>query len=240
MAARDPKLYFYDTIADRFDELVNAYDLRRRLEIVFDELLGAGDLRGQSVLDVGCGTGWFSREAARRGARVTSLDIALQLLHETRRKVETGRVNGDACALPFASGSFDLVISSECIEHTLDPRQALREIHRVTRPGGRLLVTVPNQVWHFSATIAHVFKLRPYEGYEHWLGWWEIRRILGGLHARIDQMRGFHLVPPLFRPTWPVLRRIDRLGPTIGPAMLNIAVLATKASGVSSGTRTGA
>ena len=35
MAARDPKLYFYDTIADRFDELVNAYDLRRRLEIVF-------------------------------------------------------------------------------------------------------------------------------------------------------------------------------------------------------------
>jgi len=68
MAARDPKLYFYDTIADRFDELVNAYDLRRRLEIVFDELLGPGDLTGRTVLDVCCGSGWFSREAARRGA----------------------------------------------------------------------------------------------------------------------------------------------------------------------------
>jgi 2-polyprenyl-6-hydroxyphenyl methylase/3-demethylubiquinone-9 3-methyltransferase len=230
MAARDPKLYFYDTIADRFDELVNAYDLRRRLEIVFDELLGPGDLTGRTVLDVGCGSGWFSREAARRGARVTSLDIALRLLHETGRKAETRRVNADACAMPFADGAFDMVISSECIEHTLDPRLALREIHRVTRPGGRLLVTVPNQAWHFSATIAHVFKLRPFEGYENWLGWWEIRRILGGLHARIEQMRGFHLVPPLVRATWPLLRRADALGAAIGPAMLNIAVLARKSA----------
>jgi ubiquinone/menaquinone biosynthesis C-methylase UbiE len=227
---RDPKLYFYDTIAERFDELVNPYDLQRRLEIVFGELLGAADLAGLSVLDVGCGSGAFSREAKRRGARVTSLDIALRLLHETGRKVDTDRVNADACALPFADGSFDVVISSECIEHTLDPRLALAEIHRVTRPGGRLLVTMPNQAWHFSATIAATFKLRPFEGYEHWLGWWEIRRILHGLHARIEQMRGFHLVPPLFRPTWPLLRRIDALGGTIGPAMLNIAVLATKAT----------
>jgi 2-polyprenyl-6-hydroxyphenyl methylase/3-demethylubiquinone-9 3-methyltransferase len=221
MAPRDPKLYFYDTIADRFDELVNPYDLQRRLEIIFDELLGAGDLQGLSVLDVGCGS---------RGARVTSLDIALQLLYETRRKVQTERVNADACALPFGDASFDLVISSECIEHTLDPRLALREIHRVTRPGGRFVITVPNQAWHFSATIAHLFKLRPFEGYENWLGWWEIRRLLGKLHAPIERMRGFHLVPPLFRPTWPLLRRFDGLGVSIGPVMLNIAVLATKAT----------
>jgi len=90
MAVRDPKLYFYDTIAGRFDELVNAYDLRRRLEIVFARCSAPRTWQAL-VLDVGCGSGWFSREAQRRGARVTSLDIALQLLHETRRKVHTDR-----------------------------------------------------------------------------------------------------------------------------------------------------
>jgi ubiquinone/menaquinone biosynthesis C-methylase UbiE len=228
MTSRDSKLYFYDTIAGRFDELVNPYDLQRRLEIVFGELLGDHNLAGLSVLDVGCGSGWFSREADRRGARVTSLDIAIALLHETRKKVLAGRVNGDACALPFADASFDLVISSECIEHTVDPRLALAEIHRVTRPGGRLLITVPNQAWHFSATLAQIFKLRPFEGYEHWLGWWEIRRVLRALGVHIDQMRGFHMVPPLVRSLWPLLRRIDAVGATLGPAMLNIAVLATR------------
>jgi malonyl-CoA O-methyltransferase len=117
MAERDPRLYFYDTIADRFDDLVNAYDLRRRLEIVFGELLGADDLTGVSVLDVGCGSGWFSREAQRRGARVISLDIALQLLHETRRKVVTGRVNADApvpCRSPTRHSIAASTLSEEC------------------------------------------------------------------------------------------------------------------------------
>jgi 2-polyprenyl-6-hydroxyphenyl methylase/3-demethylubiquinone-9 3-methyltransferase len=224
----DPRAYFYDTIADRFDDLSNPYDTQRRLEIVFDELLGAADLTGRSVLDVGCGSGRFSARAAARGARVTALDIGVRLLQRTRQRCPARPVAADACLLPFRSGSFDVVIASECIEHTTDPLHAVEEIHRVTRPGGRFLITVPNQLWHFAATFAATFKLRPFEGYENWVRWRQLREAIETLGAEIEAMRGFHLVPPVVRASWPLLRRADALGTALGPVMLNIALLARR------------
>ena len=226
----DRKLYFYDTIAARFDAVMNPYDLNRRLEIVFDELLGGEDIRGRQLLDVGCGTGWFSQCAVQRGAYVTSLDIGLSLLQQTRAKADTDLVAADACALPFRTGMFDVVVSSECIEHTLDPRLAAAEICRVTRPGGLVLITVPNRLWRFSATVAALLKLRPYEGYEHWVGWRELQHALRRAGVEVRRIRGFHLIPPVWRRTWPLLRRLDGFGATLGPMMLNIAVLGRKAS----------
>ncbi|HEY6509262.1 MAG TPA: class I SAM-dependent methyltransferase [Vicinamibacterales bacterium] len=225
---RDPKRFFYDTIADDFDTIANAYDTQRRVEIVFDEMLRAENLAGRTLLDVGCGTGWFSAAAARRAARVTSLDVGMRLLELTRARCASRPVAGDACALPFPDGAFDLVVSSECIEHTVAPLAAVREIRRVVRPGGLFLITVPNRVWRFAATVANGLGLRPYDGYENWVGWGEMRRTLADLDSSIVQMRGFHAVPPVIRATQPLLRRLDALGESMGPVMLNMAVLARR------------
>lgn len=225
--ARSKEL-FYDTIADRFDTVMNRYDLTRRVEIVFDELLGGASLEGLRLLDAGCGTGWFSARAAARHARVISLDIGVRLLEKTREKCPAALVAGDACHLPFADSTLDIVISSECIEHTQEPLQAVRELCRVLKPGGTLIITVPNRFWRWSATFAAVFKLRPYEGLENWLWWWELRRGLRTEKMRIVAMSGFHLFPPLVRASWPVLRYVDRFGGLIGPVMLNLAVKAEK------------
>jgi ubiquinone/menaquinone biosynthesis C-methylase UbiE len=226
--AAGAKERFYDTIADRFDEVMNRYDLGRRIEIVFDELLADRSIAGKAFLDAGCGTGWFSQRAAGLGANVIALDIGVKLLEKTRQKCDAALVAGDACRLPFRDAAFDVVMSSECIEHTQDPLGAVSEMCRVLKPGGTLVITVPNKVWHWSATFAAVFTLRPYEGLENWLGWWQLRRWLRERDMRIVAMSGFHLFPPLFRVSWPFLRFTDRLGRTIGPFMLNLAVKAVK------------
>ncbi len=226
--SRDAKLYFYDSVADCFDRIANPYDLHRRLEVVFDELLEGHDLRGRRVLDVGSGTGWFSQSAIQRGADVVSLDIGPRLLAQTRARCSSLPVAADACQLPFAPSTFDTVVSSECIEHTLQPLRAVREMARVLVAGGTLVLTTPNPLWRWSATLASKLKLRPYQGYEHWVSPREVRREMSSGGLRVDVVKGFHLVPPFIRGTWPVLRLIDRHGQLVSGAMLNFAIKATK------------
>jgi SAM-dependent methyltransferase len=116
------------------------------------------DLRdGQSLLDLGCGTGRHAFEAMRRGATVVALDADDAELKDVKAvsgaMLETGElprgeggvVNGDALALPFHDDEFDRIIAAEVLEHIPDDERALRELVRVLRPGGRMAVTVPTR-----------------------------------------------------------------------------------------------
>ena len=107
-----------------------------------------GDVDGRSVLEIGCGVGEFTRLLAERGAAVTGADISPVAVEQARREVaafpNASAVVADICALPFASASFQLVISLETIEHSLAPGQALSELVRVAKPGGRVIVSHPN------------------------------------------------------------------------------------------------
>ena len=98
-------------------------------------------LDGLRVLDVGAGTGAATRAALTAGAAgVVAVDFAWGMLaHDARRRPPAALA--DALALPFASRSFDAAVAAFCLNHLSAPAAGLREMARVTRPGGALLAT---------------------------------------------------------------------------------------------------
>jgi len=114
---------------------------------------------GETCLDLAAGTGVSTEELARSGATVIGADISLGMLAVGRRvRPSVTLVAADALALPFADGAFDAVTIAFGLRNIADPGAALREMARVTKPGGRLVVC------EFSAPVNAAFR-RVYLGY---------------------------------------------------------------------------
>lgn len=96
----------------------------------------------KTVLEVGCGTGHFTRWFAEQGLRVVGLDNSEAMLAEARKRNGVSYVAGDALALPFDDRSFDVVAFITTLEFVADPERALSEAARVARQG--LLLGVLN------------------------------------------------------------------------------------------------
>ncbi len=98
--------------------------------------------QGTRLLDAGCGAGLLALLARLRGATVTALDASAALLAVARARLpEADLREGDLEALPFAEASFDAVIAVNSIFYAADMAAAMRELARVVRPGGRVVLT---------------------------------------------------------------------------------------------------
>jgi SAM-dependent methyltransferase len=116
----------------------------RRLQPLYEHALDRIGLpEGASLLDAGCATGSLVALATGRGLRATGLDVAAGLVAYARRRVAGAEfVVGELEALPFDDAAFDGVTALNALPYAGDPRRAIAELARVTRPGGRMLVTV--------------------------------------------------------------------------------------------------
>jgi SAM-dependent methyltransferase len=119
----------------------------RRLEMI---LAAAGARLQGRVLENGCGVGVYARQLSLRGAgEVVGLEFELERLQQAHATVPQV-VNAAGEHLPFPNNSFDLVLSHEVLEHVADDAAALREMVRVLRPGGRIVLFVPNRGYPFE------------------------------------------------------------------------------------------
>lgn len=102
------------------------------------------------VLDIGCGAGFLTNYLSELGHDVTGLDLAENALAVAAARDVTKRVTyqtGNAYALPFTDGAFDVVCSMDMLEHVDDPGKVIAEAARVLRPGGKFFFYTFNRTW---------------------------------------------------------------------------------------------
>ena len=106
-------------------------------------------LEGCRVLDVGCGVGMYTHAFLRYTSAVYGIELEFPRVREARARARSV-VQGVGETLPFADATFDVVFSHEVLEHVRDDRRSAQELVRVTRPGGRVVIFVPNRCYLFE------------------------------------------------------------------------------------------
>jgi 2-polyprenyl-3-methyl-5-hydroxy-6-metoxy-1,4-benzoquinol methylase len=237
----------YDSIAEEWGSYISNFDTDRRIQVLVHDLLGgSSSIAGKRVLEVGCGLGFFTRELLKwKPARLTSVDISPALVNKLAAAAPNVEcLVADALDLDTALGDreFDIVLSSEVIEHTPDPRRAVAQMARHLAPGGRLVLSVPNRRWKWLLAIAQGLRMRKgYEGFENWVSPADLARWVEEDGLTPIAKTGVHTVP------WHVshflVERLDRaLAPGNYSFAVNLAILAERpagpgASGGGSGSR---
>jgi len=128
---------------DRLDARAHTYQLEGRFRFAHDRLVHH---QPKHWLDIGTGNGYLPAVTREKlnGVHVTGTDFAQNAL-DAASALDEGVLNDiDADGLPFEDNSFDFITCLEVIEHLILPQQALSEMHRVLKPGGHVVITVPN------------------------------------------------------------------------------------------------
>lgn len=186
---------------ERITANVGDMNLKRRVHIILKEL----EVRDSDIiLDCGCGDGLFlvalseSSDCNLHGFELDEKEIRLAQQHLTGKQIKL--VLGDLLQIPYRDSSFNKIYCTEVLEHVVDDRKALKELKRVLKEGGLLIVTVPNHNYPFlwdpvNKILEFFFKRHIQNGF--WAGIWnkhprlyslsEIRTIIESSGFRVKE-----------------------------------------------------
>lgn len=160
LADKQRALSFYRVFSAAYD-LLNPYFYTEKMR---SEITGLLEGEGLCVLDVGCGTGYTSRGVLQRKgvSEVVGLDMNPVQLGRARRnllgdKERVTLAEADAENLPFRDGTFDAVVSVGAIEYFPNPGSAVKEMTRVAKPGGIVVVGGPELRWFRKTALDKLF-----------------------------------------------------------------------------------
>jgi len=116
---------------------------------------------GDTLLEIGCADGVMTAELSKRIPNIVASDISLTYLRQAKKNASARFVRLDIHELPFENESFDCVVCTEVLEHVYSPYKALDEIHRILKPEGCLILSVPNNMT-FIRIFRHLMKQKEY------------------------------------------------------------------------------
>lgn len=143
--------FLHEPMGDYYNHRLIGIPSRFRVNKIFQEL---GNIKNKKLLDVGCEAGYITLQLAKKGALVTAIDLITEPIRkfeqelkaqpaEIRRRIKL-RV-ADATKMPFGTNIFDIVLATEVIEHITELERFVAGASKVLKPGGKLLVTFPNE-----------------------------------------------------------------------------------------------
>jgi 2-polyprenyl-6-hydroxyphenyl methylase/3-demethylubiquinone-9 3-methyltransferase len=195
--------------------------------VLVDEFLGGTPIAGRSALDAGCGLGFFSDRLVQHGAVVTACDLGPSLVEATRDRTGCEARVADVLELSDVwRNRFDIVVSSECIEHTPD-RAARSSSSSPSRSRAASSRSARRTSSGNPVALATAVKMRPFDGYENFSTWRSLRRALHAAGATVVREHGLHLFPFQFG-LHGLSRWCDGHLQALKPLMINLCVLAMK------------
>jgi len=108
------------------------------------------------ILEVGCGVGYFCELLNKYGAKVWGIDISSDSIDYCKNNIDGEFSIGDAESLAFEDKYFEKLLCTEVLEHVKNDKKALKEMYRVLKPNGCLVMTIPTQDGVFGATIKNI------------------------------------------------------------------------------------
>jgi ubiquinone/menaquinone biosynthesis C-methylase UbiE len=152
-----------------FDEVARDWDALRKgffSDAVRERAYSVAGLeKGRLAADIGAGTGFIAEGLVRRGLQVIAVDRSQAMLDEMMAKLGGSDLvdcrAGDVDSLPVADGAVDYAFANMFLHHVDDPPAAIREMARILKPGGRLIITDMDQ---------HGFEFLRTEQHDRWMG----------------------------------------------------------------------
>ncbi len=193
-------MHYFDKIAPYYDDWFNTrigkYVDKTEKHLVFQNLK---TLKGLA-LDLGCGTGIYTLELEKRGLKVFGLDLSKNMLQLAKKKVKSSLLlRGNAYSLPFKNETFDLVLSITLFEFIDQPMKVLKEVYRVLKPEGEVLIGTMNgkSLWFLFKRLKSRFVETAYR-YARFYTTSELENLFKNAGFKEIQTRGIIFFPSFF------------------------------------------
>jgi SAM-dependent methyltransferase len=154
------------------------------------------------ALDAGCGNGRYFNMLIEHSGQIVGVDFSKDMLRMARSKADNLPVGqasvlfGDLTRLPFRDGSFDLIASIEVLEHVPNWEQSISEFHRLLKPGGSMILSLPNKFSMYGLTrYASRLFIKSENPCDQWKTYFELRNVSTRAGFSINGVRGVCYLP---------------------------------------------